>query len=232
MDNNIDNNENNVEKTIENTNSNNNIDMKKEIIEWIVCIIIALIIALAFRYYIGTPTVVKHKSMFPTLKENQRLILDRTMRITGKTPERGDIITFESPTHAYTKETMDQSNPVAIYNRTINGVLENFAQYVVEFPKTSYIKRVIGVAGDHVVITGGKIYLNDKVLEEDYLDDDVVTNSPAFDDFIVPEGYVFAIGDNRGNSIDCRSFGCIPLEKVEGIVAFRFWPFNQFGKVN
>ena len=41
----------------------------------------------------------------------------------------------------------------------------------------------------------------------------------------------FAMGDNRGGSTDCRAFGCIPLEKIEGTVSFRFWPFSEFGGV-
>lgn len=40
------------------------------------------------------------------------------------------------------------------------------------------------------------------------------------------------MGDNRKDSVDCRNFGCIPIDKVESKVAFRFWPFNKFGKVN
>ena len=50
-----------------------NVSKVKDVIEWIVCILIALIIAIIFRYFIGTPTIVKQPSMFPTLKENQRL---------------------------------------------------------------------------------------------------------------------------------------------------------------
>jgi len=73
----------------------------KDILEWGYCIIIALILALLFRYFVGTPTIVKQRSMFPTLQENQRLILNRTFRITGKMPERGKIITFEAPTKEY-----------------------------------------------------------------------------------------------------------------------------------
>ena len=52
-----------------------------------------------------------------------------------------------------------------------------------------------------------------------------------FTNFTVPENYVFAIGDNRTGSTDCRGFGCIPLEKIEGTVGFRFWPFSEFGGV-
>ena len=45
----------------------------REIIEWLVCIIVAVVLALVVRYYIGTPTIVQQRSMFPTLKENERL---------------------------------------------------------------------------------------------------------------------------------------------------------------
>ena len=55
----------------------------KNILEWIYCIIIAIVLALLFRYFIGTPTIVQQRSMFPTLKENQRLLLNRTFSITG-----------------------------------------------------------------------------------------------------------------------------------------------------
>ena len=69
----------------------------KNILEWINCIIIAIILALLFRYYIGTPTIVRMSSMYPTLIENQRLLLNRWTRTTKKIPSRGDIITFEKP---------------------------------------------------------------------------------------------------------------------------------------
>ncbi len=203
----------------------------KDILEWIVCIIIALVLALVFRYYIGTPTVVKQRSMFPTLKENQRLILNRTMRITGKTPERGDIITFEAPSSQYTRYNVSQTNPVAKYEYEFSNILESFMYKCVELTKKSYIKRVIGVAGDHIEIKNNRVYLNGEELVEEYLSDDVVTESQVFTDFIVPEGYIFAMGDNRTKSIDCRDLGCIPLEKVEGIVVYRFWPLNVFGKI-
>lgn len=204
----------------------------KNILEWVYCIAIALVLALLFRYFIGTPTIVKQRSMFPTLKENQRLILNRTHRITGKTPEIGDIITFEAPSRVYSENwNVDQTNPIAIYERQPEGIFEKFTYYCLEITKRSYIKRVIALEGDHVKIKDNKVYINGELFEEEYLSNDVVTISNVFNDFIVPEGYVFAMGDNRTKSTDCREFGCIPLEKIEGIVAFRFWPFDTWGTV-
>ena len=56
-------------------------------------------------------------------------------------------------------------------------------------------------------------------------------NGNFFTNFTVPENCVFAMGDNRTKSNDCRTLGCIPMEKLEGIVTFRFWPLNVFGKI-
>ena len=203
----------------------------KDILEWVYCIIIALVLALLFRYFIATPTIVKQRSMYPTLKENQRLILNRTYRITRKEPKRGDIVTFEAPSADYEKWEVDQSNPVAIYENEPQGIFNRFVYYNLELTKKSYIKRVIALPGEHVKIENNAVYINGKILDEEYLQPDVVTDSEVFHDFIVPEGYFFAMGDNRTKSTDCRSLGCIPMEKLEGIVSFRFWPFDVFGKV-
>lgn len=203
----------------------------KDIIEWGYCIIIALVLALLFRYFIGTPTIVQQRSMFPTLQENQRLILNRTFRITKKMPKRGEIITFEAPASEKTKWEVDQSNPIAIYDNEPKGLFKRFVYYSLEITKKSYIKRVIGLPGEHVKIENGKVYINGNELKEDYLSSDIVTESDVFYDFIVPEGYIFAMGDNRTKSTDCRELGCIPFNKLEGIVCFRFWPFNVIGKI-
>jgi signal peptidase I len=203
----------------------------KNVLEWVYCIVIAFVLALLFRYFIGTPTIVRQRSMYPTLQENQRLVLNRTFRFGNSLPKKGQIITFEAPTRSYEAWEVDQSNPVAIYNNEPQGIFNKFVYHVLELTKRSYIKRVIGLPGDHIKIENGSVYINGELLEEEYLQPDVVTESEIFNDFIVPEGYVFAMGDNRTKSTDCRSFGCIPADKIEGIVIFRFWPFNVFGKV-
>ena len=205
----------------------------KNIIEWIICIIIAVIIALVVRHYIGTPTVVQQKSMFPTLKQDERLWISRIGRTTKKLPEKGDIITFEAPTVTNVKQNeIDMKNPVAIYNYNPKG-LAGFVYNVLEFNKISYIKRVIGVPGDHIEIKEGSVYVNGEKLQEDYLQSGVVTDSMngIFTDLIVPENTVYVLGDNRPKSTDSRCFGCVPLEKIEGKVIIRFWPLSLWGEV-
>jgi len=207
----------------------------KEIFEWIYCFFIAIVLASLVRYYIGTPTVVKQTSMNPTFKPNDRLVLNRLYRTFKEIPARGDIITFESPTNNYVDgEKANLENPIAEYKNPKRNLINKFFYNILEVTKTSYIKRVIGLPGEHVEIKENKVYINGKELKEDYLQDDVVTKDEGgqFIDIIVPEKSVFVMGDNRSHSADSRRFGCIPYNKIEGKVVFRFWPFNVWGKIN
>ena len=204
----------------------------KEVLEWGYCIIIALLLAMIFRYFIGTPTIVKQVSMYPTLVQDQRLWLNRWGRTTKTLPKRGEIITFEEPAQiSCSSSDIDKNNPIAKYNEK-NG-FQWFVNNFLEIGKKSYIKRVIAEPGEHVQIKDGKVYINEKELEEKYLQPGVVTDvvGTGFDDFVVPENCIFAMGDNRNHSTDCRSFGCIPLEKIESTVAIRIWPLDKWGKV-
>ena len=204
----------------------------KEVLEWVYCIIIALVLAMLFRYFIGTPTIVKMESMKPTLEQDQRLWLNRWGRTTKTLPERGQIITFEEPAKLeYTESEIDESNPVAQYEKRTGW--DWFVRNFLEIGKRSYIKRVIALPGEHVQIKDGKVYINDEELDEPYLQEGIVTDvlGVGFSDFVVPENCVFAMGDNRSHSTDCRAFGCIPLEKIESTVAFRFWPLDKWGAV-
>lgn len=214
----------------------------KDIIEWIVCILVAIILALLIKYYIGTPTLVQQESMVPTLQPNDRLILNRIARTTKTMPNRGDIITLEAPveTNEINSEfeveeikTLEGKDALALYNVSTKGTFANFVYNVLEYTKISYIKRVIGLPGDHVQIKDEKVYINGEVLTEDYLDSSVKTTSLGgkYIDLIVPENAVFVMGDNRAHSKDSRYFGCIPLEKIESKVVIRFWPINKFGKI-
>ena len=204
----------------------------KEILEWIYCIVIALTLAMLFRYFIGTPTIVKQVSMYPTLVQDQRLWLNRWGRTTKTLPKRGDIITFEEPIKTnYSATEIDEKNPIAKYEK--NTGVKWFVHNFLEIGKRSYIKRVIALPGEHVEIKNGKVYIDGTEMQEPYLQSGIITDvmGAGFDDFIVPKNTVFAMGDNRNHSTDCRAFGCVPLEKIESTVSIRIWPLDKWGEV-
>ena len=206
----------------------------KEIFEWIVCILIALIMVVLIKAFVGFPTVVSGASMDSTLKDKQRLWVSRIGIEMHKYPKRGDIITFEAPSTTYvTKASYNPDDVTAEYKNDSKGIGEKIKSSIDIFGETSFIKRVIGLPGDYVEIKNKSVYLNGQALEEKYLDAGTVTDSAEgfFLDVVVPDGYVYVLGDNREVSGDSRRFGCIPIDKIEGKAVFRFWPLNKLGKV-
>lgn len=206
----------------------------KDILEWVYCILIAIVIAIVIKYFLCTPTIVQMDSMYPTLVQGDRLLLSRIPKTFKQMPERGDIITFEAPSvERYQEGEADTENPIAKYENEPTNIFSKFTYYVLEIGKKSFIKRVIGLPGDHVQIIDGKVYINEEELDESsYLDKSVSTSIfGQFYDITVPENSVFVLGDNRAVSEDSRSFGCVPLEKIESKVVIRFWPLNKFGTV-
>lgn len=91
------------------------------------------------------------------------------------------------------------------------------------------VKRVIGIGGDEIeVLEDGHVLRNGVLLEEPY----VLEQSPGGAGiYNVPDGMLFVLGDNRGESADSRkgSIGCISEDRVIGIIMFRFWPLDRIG---
>lgn len=97
-----------------------------------------------------------------------------------------------------------------------------------------YIKRVIGIEGDKVEIIEGRVYVNDIILEEDYIDKNAFTHIYNESYWEVGQGQVFVLGDNRdeGASKDSRYFGCVNVDSIKGVTGFRYFPFdNRFGNL-
>jgi len=199
----------------------------KEILDWIICIVIAYVLYLIINYFFGTVSGVKQSSMYPTAKQGDKVLISRRI-IKPKELERGQIVTLEAPIFGVGLEIKDNA---ALYPE-YEGIT-NFVYHVMGVGKKSYIKRVIALEGEHIYISeDGKVYINDEILEEEYIDSDVTTiRSGEFYDLTVPEEYVFVMGDNRAESADSRSFGCVPLDKIEGNVICRIWPLNKIGKL-
>ncbi len=126
-----------------------------------------------------------------------------TDKVTFRTrvPKWGDVIVFRAP------------------------VNENF----------DFIKRVIAVPGDRIMISGGKVNVNGTPLNEFYLPPEYTTAAGQFlregVEYTIPEGSVFAVGDNRGHSSDSRDWGPVPYQNIVGKAFFRYWPADKVGLI-
>lgn len=94
-------------------------------------------------------------------------------------------------------------------------------------PEQEYIKRVIGLPGDEVVISNKQVKVNGRLLDEPY-----IAAPPRYDSrWTVPEGSLFVLGDNRNNSSDSHAWGPVPLENVVGKAVVVYWPPSDWGLV-
>lgn len=96
-----------------------------------------------------------------------------------------------------------------------------------------YIKRVIALAGDTIAIDdeNGRVLLNGEVLTEDYVLGGLTTSQGFEGPYTVKDGEVFAMGDNRMWSLDCRQLGPFSTDEIAGEAVFRLFPLETIGKI-
>ena len=97
-------------------------------------------------------------------------------------------------------------------------------------PSQSYIKRVIGVAGDRIHIDGGQVYVNDQPLDEDYVPP-AYTDVQSLQEMVVPAQSYFVLGDHRNMSRDSRDFGPVNQSYIYGKAVFGYWPMDKLGRL-
>lgn len=92
--------------------------------------------------------------------------------------------------------------------------------------KRNFVKRLIAVGGETVAIQGGRLYIDGKLVKEDYLPPGIANRD--FGPVEVPQGTYFMLGDNRGNSSDSREWGFVNRDLVVGKAVVIYWPLDRF----
>jgi len=97
-------------------------------------------------------------------------------------------------------------------------------------PSKSFIKRVIALAGDHIEIEAGRVFVNGRLLQEDYVPR-MYEDQRSYPEVIVPSGSYFLLGDHRSLSNDSRDFGPVDQAFIYGKAVFGYWPVDKMGRV-
>ena len=173
--------------------------------DWIIVMAVALGAAMLVRVYVLQQFYISGPSMETTLFENNRVLVNK-LSYRLHDIHRGDVVVFDRIT-------------------TSGGVIAH----------DDLIKRVIGVEGDTVEIKNCKVLVNTKVIDEPYLDKEMLSRPTPTDrcqvvdmqPITVPKNQLFVMGDNRPESFDSRSFGTIPEKLVVGRAFAIVWPFSR-----
>jgi signal peptidase I len=195
-------------------------DGKGSFIELVVIVAVALGLALLIQAFLVKPFRIPSESMEPTLTVGQRVLVDRVSPRFSD-PGRNDIVVFKPPRGA------DDDAPQACLRQPSGAPC---AVGTPERSNTNFIKRVVGLPGDHLKVIAGRVYINGKRQDEPFIRPDAecpTCNLPR--EITIPPGRFFMMGDNRGNSTDSRVWGPVPKKWIIGGAFFTYWPPKRIG---
>ena len=110
--------------------------------------------------------------------------------------------------------------------------IKRFDIVVIKYNNSKLVKRVVGLPGERIKYLNNKLYINDEVIEENFINtttSDFNLSKLKFD--FIPNNYYFVMGDNRNNSTDSRIIGLVRIDDILGTTDFSLFPLNKFGKV-
>jgi len=155
--------------------------------------------------FLFRPHQVNGMSMAPNFLDED-FILSERVSYRFREPRRGEVVIFKAP-------------PTEVC-----AAIE-----------CEYIKRVVALPDEKVKVDDGRVYVNDRLLNEPYLPGDVLTSAGDFllegEDRVVPLEHYLLLGDNRSGSRDGRDFGFIAKKDIVGRALLRYWPLEGFGLV-
>jgi len=194
---------------------------KNSLVELIFIVAIAIFLALAVQAYAVKPYRIPSGSMEPTLDVGERVLVQRVTTRLGAEPKVGDIIVFHPPAGA--DGVPAQCGVPARDDRPCARPTRNHSDQ-------TFIKRVVATGGDTVAVRDGLAIVNGRAQPAPFAapcagGDGCDMTRPI----TVPEGSVFLMGDNRGNSDDSRYWGAVPDDWVIGKAFATYWPPSRVG---
>ncbi len=182
---------------------------RRWLVEAAVIVLVALVVAVLLRTFVVQTFYIPSQSMEPTLQVGDRILVNK-LSYDFHGVGRSDIVVFRRP---------------PLEEKTCSGPLVN-----------DLVKRVIGLPGETISLSRGKVLINGKRLPEPWLPAGTLTGpgpgSAPFalaKPFKIPAGEYFLMGDNRTYSCDSRYWGPIPESLIVGKVDLRIWPLNRLG---
>lgn len=217
--------ENNILETTADTKKQKN-SIGREIWEWVYTIAIAIAIAVVIKGFIFDVVKVDGSSMFPTLVDNDRLIVTKL----NYKPKQGDIIILDS--NYVEREIYYEGMAKAEGKDKLSFMdkLKNNSLMPDALKKKYYVKRVIAMPGQTLDLKDGRVYVDGKELDEPYYEGVTSSIDPTVEyPITVKDDMVFVMGDNRPHSKDSRSseLGQVPYEAILGKSQARIWPLNS-----
>ncbi len=198
-----------------------------------VTLILAFAMVLLITTFVAKPFSIPSGSMEDTLQVGDRVLVNKVVYHL-RDIERGDVVVFDGTDSFVPASIVEPRNPVSA---AVTWVGQSVG--IIPPDGTDFVKRVIGVGGDHVVCcdASGRVTVNGVPLEEQsYLYAGDAPSDQAFD-VIVPDGMLWLMGDHRSNSADSRAHlgdpggGMVPESRVVGRVMNVLWPLGRISSV-
>lgn len=183
-----------------------------------VLLLVALILAFLLRTFVVQVFYIPSASMVPTLQEQDRMVVEK-VTFLFREPQRGEIIVFKGGADEGTGRG------------GLLGIVTGVGRFVGVVPADAqdFVKRVIGLPGDTILIENGEVLVNGTAIDEPYV---VNEDLGSYGPYEVPSDSLFLMGDNRPGSSDSRgSMGYVPLDHVVGRPVLTIWPPDHMGRL-
>jgi signal peptidase I len=197
---------------------------------WLVLAGVAVLVMLLVRGLLVQSFYVPSGSMEPTIEPGDRILVDKL--VSGEDLERGDVVVFDgTTTFAAADRRPHQAD--GLVGRTLASAASAVG---IDLGEQDFVKRVIGLPGDHVVCcdSSGRLTVNGTAVQEDYLHPGDKPSDLTFD-VVVPPGRLWVMGDHRSDSADSRAHlgdpggGMVRVQDVVGRAVVTFWPLGRVG---